>query len=138
MEKKLIHSKEIIVRWGDMDAYGHVNNIIYFQYIQEARFSMMAEKNIPIDPNGISPVLADTSCKFIRPITYPETILVNTYFTEVRGKKVIFENEIVSVKNPAVVYAITSSTVVWFDFSTGKSCEVPDYVHEWSNLDNKK
>jgi len=37
IEKLLLHTAHIPVRWGDMDSYGHVNNILYMQYLEEAR-----------------------------------------------------------------------------------------------------
>jgi acyl-CoA thioester hydrolase len=35
--KKLVHVTHIPIRWGDMDAYGHVNNTVYFRYMEQAR-----------------------------------------------------------------------------------------------------
>ena len=46
INKTLVHSLRYPVRWGDMDAYGHVNNTLYFLYVQEARFAMLIDKNI--------------------------------------------------------------------------------------------
>ncbi|MFN8770855.1 MAG: acyl-CoA thioesterase [Neisseriaceae bacterium] len=128
LEKKLVHSLEYPIRWGDMDAYGHVNNTLYFLYVQEARFAMLLDANVPVDPLGVSPVLAETTSKFIRPINFPETLLINTYLVGVKGKKVFFEHEIKSNSNHEIVYAIISATIVWFDFKNGKSSEVPDDI----------
>jgi acyl-CoA thioester hydrolase len=36
------HRYELRVRWSDVDAYGHVNNVMYFEYFQEARISFLA------------------------------------------------------------------------------------------------
>lgn len=36
-DRQLLHTAHIPVRWGDMDSYGHVNNTLYFQYLEEAR-----------------------------------------------------------------------------------------------------
>ena len=38
-EKKLVHVERIAIRWGDMDAMGHVNNTVYFRYMEQARIS---------------------------------------------------------------------------------------------------
>jgi acyl-CoA thioester hydrolase len=119
LEKKLVHSLEYPIRWGDMDAYGHVNNTLYFLYVQEARFAMLLDANVPVDPLGVSPVLAETTSKFIRPINF---------LVGVKGKKVFFEHEIKSNSNHEIVYAIISATIVWFDFKNGKSSEVPDDI----------
>ena len=128
LDKTLIHTKQLAVRWGDLDAYGHVNNIFYFLYIQEARFEMMVENSITIDPLGISPVLAETYCKFIRPINFPETIIIETWLVNIDGKKVFFEHVIKSSTKNEVVYAILSATVIWFNFQTKSSAEVPTNI----------
>jgi len=127
---KLIHSTEYQIRWGDMDAFGHVNNTMYFLYVQEARIKMMLDKKIANDGRGIAPVLAETSCKFIRPITFPETLLINTYIVKTEGKKAFFAHELKCAANPSLIYALLSATVVWFDFKTNASCEIPSYVRE--------
>lgn len=128
MQKKLIHTKEIEIRWGDMDAYGHVNNTNYFLYTQEARFDMMEQKKIHYDLNGSAPVLAETSCKFIRPINYPEDIIIETWFTNIiDNKKLIFEH-IIKSKTTQQTYAILTAINVWYDFLQKTSILVPDII----------
>ena len=127
-EKRLIHTINYPIRWGDMDAYGHVNNTVYFLYAQEARFSVLKDNNILILPEGQSPVLGETSCRFIRPIVFPETLLINTYIKDIIGKKVFFEHELRSSENIDVLYATLTATVIWFDFDTRTSCDVPQHV----------
>jgi acyl-CoA thioester hydrolase len=127
-EKKLIHEIKIPVRWGDMDSFGHVNNIIYFLYAQEARFALMRDNNLTIDTHKIAPILAATSCKFIRPIVYPETVMVETWFSHIEGKKLFFDHIIKSVTKPDVVYAILEATTMWFDFRANQSISIPDNI----------
>ncbi len=129
MEKSLIHSKTMAIRWGDMDAYGHVNNTNYFLYVQEARFEMMVEHGKKVDPTGIAPVLAETSCKFIRPISFPETITIDTFLVDIVGKKTFFEHIIKSTINPDTTYAILPATIVWYDFANKTSVNTPQYIH---------
>ena len=40
----VIHEQK--VAWGDMDAFGHVNNVIYYRYIESARIGYFDELNI--------------------------------------------------------------------------------------------
>jgi acyl-CoA thioester hydrolase len=130
MQKKLIHIKEIEIRWGDMDAYGHVNNTNYFLYAQEARFDMLKQKKMSYNPNGFAPVLAETNCKFIRPINYPEIIIIETFFSQIiDNKKLIFEHIIKSKFNNQI-YAILTATNVWYDFLQKTSMLVPEDVIE--------
>ena len=41
-EQTLLHEHRLDIRWGDMDALGHVNNVIYFRYFEQARASWLA------------------------------------------------------------------------------------------------
>lgn len=51
-EKRLLHTAHIPVRWGDMDNYGHVNNTVYLEYVQEARVAWFASVGLDIDHGG--------------------------------------------------------------------------------------
>lgn len=128
--KKLIHETNMKIRWGDMDGFGHVNNTLYFLYVQEARFKLMLDKKIPISPRKIAPVLAATSCKFIRPIVYPEEIIIETWFCGILDKKTIFEHVIKSSTNESMVYAILEGIIVWFDFTLNQSVDIPQEILE--------
>ena len=129
-DKKLIHKTNMKIRWGDMDGLGHVNNTVYFLYAQEARFKLMLDKGIPITPRKIAPVLASTSCKFIRPIVYPEEITIETWFCGIIDKKSIVEHVIKSSTNETVVYAILEAVTVWFDFAQNQSVDIPQEILE--------
>jgi acyl-CoA thioester hydrolase len=133
--KKLLHSKHFETRWGDMDAYGHMNNTMYFFYLQEARFEFLKENNIQINLRGIAPVLAGTSCKFIRPIFYPESIIVETWLVSYERKKTIFEHIIKSAsKNEEnkqeIIYAVAEALIVWYDFSKSMSVLPPEAMQK--------
>lgn len=130
MTKKLIHSVEFPIRWGDMDAYGHVNNTSYFLFVQEARFNLLQEAGFSLELNGVAPVLASIYCKFISPIKYPETIIVETFFIKTMEKKVFFEHTIKS-KDLKAIYALLEATIVWFDFNQNISVMPPLLMQEY-------
>src|SRR5690606_29824499 len=69
---------EIPVRWGDMDAYGHVNNTLYFRYFEEARFQWMLEKGLPIK-SDTHPVVVTIGCTFMRPIYHPDVLRIEVF-----------------------------------------------------------
>lgn len=68
----------ITVRWGDMDAFGHVNNTCYFQYFEQARMAyFQATFGAPANPpSGVGPILHSTSCRFRAPVHHPDTLQV--------------------------------------------------------------
>ena len=69
---------EIPVAWGEMDAFQHVNNIVYFRYFESARITYFERTGLIayMEQNGIGPILASTQCKFKFPLTYPDTVRV--------------------------------------------------------------
>ena len=63
-KKKLIHVTKMPIRWGDMDAYGHVNNTVYFRYMEQARVEWLEDMKIEVRPGGLGPVIISASCTF--------------------------------------------------------------------------
>ena len=53
---------ELPVVWGEMDAFSHVNNIIYFRYFESARLAYVEQTGLLeyMDKTGIGPILAHT------------------------------------------------------------------------------
>ena len=69
----------ITVRWGDMDAFGHVNNTCYFRYFEQARmayFQQTMSEDPGVMPDGVGPILHTTSCRFRAPVKHPDTLHV--------------------------------------------------------------
>ena len=73
-EKKLVHVERIAIRWGDMDAMGHVNNTVYFRYMEQARIAWFESLPRAEAWGEISIVIVNASCNFRRPINYPGTV----------------------------------------------------------------
>jgi acyl-CoA thioester hydrolase len=69
---------EIPVAWGEMDAYGHVNNIVYFRYFETARIVYFGKLESPdfVNRNPLGPILASTSCRFRAPLAFPDHLQV--------------------------------------------------------------
>src|ERR1041385_601444 len=79
-ERKLVHVEEIPVRWGDMDAMGHVNNTIYFRFMEQTRiswFEALLPRGKAWGTTGI--VIANATCNFKKAINYPATVEVKMF-----------------------------------------------------------
>ena len=64
--RKLVHSVSVRIRWGDMDAQGHVNNTVYFQYMEQARIEWLESLLERVgDVNGLGSVIVNASCTLI-------------------------------------------------------------------------
>lgn len=131
--KPLLYSKNYVIRWDDMDAFNHVNNAAYFTYLQECRFDWLLSHNIIIDPTTFGPIVGEVGCKYLKPITYPAEIVVELYLNHKAGRRIYLEHIIRDKNTPELIYATATATVIWIDFTTGRSIMPPpqyDYILE--------
>ncbi|ALH94562.1 acyl-CoA thioesterase [Acinetobacter equi] len=71
------------VAWGDMDAFGHVNNVIYYRYVESARIDYLNQIGILNYPIHI--VVASSQCKYLSPVVYPDTLQIKVSINEIRS-----------------------------------------------------
>ena len=76
---KLVHEMRIPVRWGDLDAMGHVNNTVYFRYFETLRIDWLRRFAAEPNPAGVGPVMANGFCNFLRQIEFPGEIVARHY-----------------------------------------------------------
>ena len=126
-KKKLIHVTTMPIRWGDMDAYGHVNNTVYFRYMEQARVEWIEDMKVQVRPGGDGPVIINASCNFLIPMNYPGTVEVRTYVGAIGRSscETIVEMRIVGDER---IFAEGAAKVVWMNTQTGKSVPLPDHV----------
>jgi acyl-CoA thioester hydrolase len=128
--KSPFYSCDIPIRWGDMDAFGHVNNTLYFRYFEEARFQWMLEKGIPM--NGDShPVVITIGCTFFRPLFHPDTLRIDIDISEPGRSSFMATYKVYSSQDPVNPCSEGYSKIVWIAKDTGKSVPLPDNVREW-------
>lgn len=124
-KKKLIHVTKMPIRWGDMDAYGHVNNTAYFRYMEQARVEWIEAMGVPVRPGGAGPVIINTHCTFLKPMNYPGTVEVRTFVGDPGRSSV---QSYVEMRIDDELYAEGAAKIVWMDTQTGKSVPIPDDV----------
>ncbi len=129
-EANPFYSCEIPVRWGDMDAYGHVNNTLYFRYFEEARFQWMLEKGLPLK-SDTHPVVVTIGCTFLRPIFHPETLRIDVFLSEPGRSSFMVTYKVYTLSQPETPAAEGYSKVVWVSSAEGKSVPLPDLVRAW-------
>lgn len=125
--RKAIYQTEIPIRWGDMDAYGHVNNTVYFRYAEQARCEWLEKMGFKVAPEGITPVIINAGCTFLRPMNYPGTVQLRM-FAGVPGRSSLETYYEMRLAGDDTLYCEGSAKVVWMDAATGKSAPVPDAV----------
>ncbi|OFZ99147.1 MAG: hypothetical protein A2Z64_06495 [Betaproteobacteria bacterium RIFCSPLOWO2_02_67_12] len=118
--RRLAHVERIPIRWGDMDAMGHVNNTVYFRYMEQARISWF-EGLVPQaevwKATGI--VIVNASCHYKRPITYPGTVEVRLLVGRIGGSSVATYYELRVDADPEP-YANGEAVVVFVSSATQK------------------
>jgi acyl-CoA thioester hydrolase len=128
--KKLVHTLRMPIRWGDMDAMGHVNNAVYFRYIETARIDWFVSLGCQPDPQGTGPVIVNAFCNFHKQLEYPGDILVALYASDPGRSSFETWAVIERVDLPGVVHASGGGTTVWVDLPRQKSVPLPVWLRE--------
>jgi acyl-CoA thioester hydrolase len=121
---------EIQLRWGDMDAMSHVNNVQYFRLLEEARIQWLAQEGISTLPTQGAPILASISLDFVRPLNYPGTAIVRQEVTRVGRSSLELALLIERSDEPETVYARGRSIIVWYDYEAGRSVPWPEALRQ--------
>jgi len=119
--------EEIPVRWGDMDARGHVNNTLYFRYFESSRIALFHSLNVyeEMEASGDAPILVYTHCNFKAPVSYPDTIYVGAKITNIKESKVTIKHSMISKKLNREV-AEGEALVVWYNYSNQKKAIISE------------
>ena len=123
---------ELPVLWGDMDALRHVNNTRYFAWFEAARIAYFDRVRAAPGPGAglgeVGPILATTSCDYLRPVVYPGTIQVGVKVTEIGTSSLRMEYAVTRADAPDEPCARGTSVVVLVRYATREKVRVPDDV----------
>jgi len=120
-----VHTATIPVRWGDMDAAGHVNNSRFFTYFEEARVAWLDDAlDGPLFTES-GPVLANASCDFKQPLRHPATLVVDVYGTP-PGSSSMSTAYDATLQRSGKRVATGTAVLVWVSVETGEPVAVPD------------
>jgi acyl-CoA thioester hydrolase len=108
------------VRWSDIDAYGHVNNVKYVEYFQEARIALVGDAVREwLRDERSSFVVARVEVDYRRPLEFrTDPVEVRTWVTRVGRSSYVLE---AAVCDEGTVYATSRAVVVAFDSESGRS-----------------
>jgi acyl-CoA thioester hydrolase len=131
MSVDLLHGFPIIIEvpvaWGEMDAFGHVNNAVYFRYFESARIAYLDAIGFRGDDGAAGPILASTHCRFRRPIEYPDTVRIGARTVEVGDDRFTMEYRVMSNRHAAVA-ADGGGVVVAYDYQQRAKISIPPAV----------
>jgi acyl-CoA thioester hydrolase len=122
---------ELDIAWGEMDSYGHVNNVVYFRYFENARIAYLDRIGwmASMLESGLGPIIASTQARFRKPLTYPDRLLVGARISEMHNERVTFEYRLVSTKLNAVA-AEGEAVVVSYDYRANAKTPIPDPIRK--------
>jgi acyl-CoA thioester hydrolase len=129
-DKRLVHEMRIPIRWGDMDALGHVNNVSYFRYLETARLEWLNEVGFRPDPSGEGFVIINAFCNFLIQLEYPGEVVARTYAANLGRSSFDSFTTLERADQPGVVSAAGGATIVWVNFPQQKSMPFPDRLRE--------
>jgi acyl-CoA thioester hydrolase len=119
----------IPVQWGEMDAYGHVNNTVLFRYFESARVEYLVKCGFARswEHDRIGAILHSTGCRFRRPLFYPDTAIVGGRAVELEGDRFTMEYQVISGASGEVT-AEGAGVVVSYDYANRRKCPIPETV----------
>jgi acyl-CoA thioester hydrolase len=131
--KVLVLTAQIPIRWGDQDAFGHVNNTVYFRYMEQARVEWL--ELLGFDLHQIqdeAPVIVNTSCTFLVPMVYPGMVECRMFIGEL-GRSSIPTYYELRIAGRDTLYAEGAAKMVWMNPASGKSMPLPAKVRACVN-----
>ena len=117
------------VAWGDMDANHHVNNTVYFRYMEHARLQYFGQMGYRRQQrqSSVGPILAWTDCRFRIPLEYPDTVTIGTRISEIMEDRFIMDTIVVSHKHKAIA-ANGQQRLVIFDYAAKVKAKLDDDI----------
>jgi acyl-CoA thioester hydrolase len=134
----------IAVRWGDMDSYGHVNNVFFVRYLEDTRFALFTPplgENAPADvpgelsvfdlfPHGSNGLMAGHRIEYLAPLSYTDgPITSHLWITRIGNSSFDIGYELGS-PDGETVYAIASTTLVLVNTESGRPVELPQRLRD--------
>lgn len=120
-----VFESRVNMRWGDMDAMGHINNTVYFRFMEQVRCDWLESLGYGVSLQAdVSPVLINTACTFLLPMHAPGTAVI-TMFVTPPGRSSIETFCEIRLEDDDRLFAVGSAKLVWIDLATEKSTPIP-------------
>ncbi len=116
---------EFPVHWGDMDSARHVNNLIYLRWAESSRIHYFEEMGIDFTfTDGVGPILGWQDCKYIFPMTFPDTAVVGVRITSMEDDHFMMESGIFSKRHQRIA-AISKQSIIPYDYANLQRAPLP-------------
>ena len=122
---------EQALNWGEMDMHGHVNNVWFFRYIENARiayYEAIGKRDYERKTDA-SFVLASTTCSFKSPLVYPDIVIVGAKVEEILKDRTIMGYRLIGKKHNRIA-AEAQATLVSFDYAKNRKIRFPEALRQ--------
>lgn len=122
-----VHQMPMSIRWGDMDAYGHVNNTLFFRYFESARFDFFEKVCMPVLAQPPVIILAEMTCQFKAELRYPADIMIHTHVSRFGNSSF---DVTAAIYQGDMLCAASTATMVWVDPEHHRPKRIPAVVRD--------
>jgi acyl-CoA thioester hydrolase len=117
---------ELPVQWGEMDAFGHVNNVTYLRWFESARIAYFERSKIMAAMPRVGPIMARQSINYRLPLHYPDQLLVSCGVTSIGRSSFQLAMRLRSRAHGRAIAAEGDAVIVMFDYEAKKAAQVSD------------
>ena len=120
---------KIPILWGYMDAYQHVNNVIFFRFFESVRIAYFDRIGFTTLKNtiGIGPILASTECKYKIPLKYPDKVSIRAKITDLEEDRFTMKYILISHQLNKLA-AEAKAIVVSYDYKNDQKVPIPQEI----------
>ena len=124
------HFTTIATRWGDNDAYGHVNNVVYYAYFDTAVNQHLIDRGVlDLAQSTVIGLVVDTSCTFFSSISFPDLVHVGVKVAQLGRSSVQYEIGIFC-NDADTASAVGRFVHVYVDRASNRPVPIPDAVRD--------
>lgn len=122
---------ETPVAWGEMDAFQHVNNIVYFRYFESVRIAYLEKIGYIefMEKTGQGPILASTQCNFKVPLAYPDKVIICSRVSKMESDRFTMNYSVISHKHQKIA-AEGQGLIVSYDYKAAKKTPIPSEIRQ--------
>ena len=125
---KLLNIYQTSIRWTDLDAYGHLNNAVFFNFMTEARAELLRDM---LKTEGLCQFVAvHVECDYKIPYFYPENLVLKQYCESVGNSSFVLKYEFYSESKPDILHAYGNAKMVAYDPVSKRPTRIPKEMLE--------
>lgn len=115
---------EVEVRYGDLDTYGHVNNVMFFRYFEVARTKAFKKDFLELMKDGVFILVVKAECEYKKPINFIDKVYVTMEVVDIGNTS--FTISYTLHDNNGTIFALGKTVMVTYDNKSNKPIKIPE------------